>query len=67
MNLDSSIVARYYQDVPGANTDTVPGQYTFPCNVILPDLNLSIGGLNGIRIPGHVLNYHPYDIEANSK
>ena len=66
INLDSDIVARYYQDVLGANSATVPGQYTFPCNASLPDLTLTISG-SGITIRGHVLNYHPYDIEANSE
>ena len=66
MNLDSAIVSRYYQDVPGANTVTASGTYTFPCNASLPDLDLTIDG-SGATIRGHVLNYHPYDIEANSK
>ena len=66
INLDSAIVARYYQDVPGANADTVPGTYTFPCNASLPDLDLTID-TGGATIRGHVLNYHPYNIGANSK
>lgn len=66
MNLDAPIVARYYQDIPGANSATVPGQYTFPCNASLPDLTLTISGV-GVTIRGNVLNYHPYDVEANGK
>ena len=66
INLDSAIVARYYQDVPGANADYNPGQYTFPCNVTLPDLALTIDGI-GVTVRGHVLNYYPYDIQNNSK
>ncbi len=66
MNLEAAIVARYYQDVPGANSVTVPGEYTFPCNASLPDLRLTVNG-SGLTIGGHVLNYHPYDVEANSK
>lgn len=46
--------------------DTVPGQYTFPCDSYMPDLELIISGVN-IKIHGHVLNYHPYDAQANSK
>lgn len=67
ITLDSAIVTRYYQDIPGANSVIVPGQYTFPCNASLPDLTLTISGIDDITIPGHVLNYHPYDIAANSK
>lgn len=66
INLDPGIVARYYQDIPGANSVTVPGQYTFPCNSSMPDLRLSIDGA-GVTIRGHVLNYHPYDADPNSK
>lgn len=66
INLDASIVARYYQDVPGANSVTTSGSYTFPCNASLPDLVLIING-SGATIRGHVLNYHPYNNEANSK
>lgn len=66
MNLDPAIVARYYRDIPGANMDTVQGQYTFPCDSNMPDLNLVIGGV-GIKIHGRVLNYHPFDAQANSK
>ena len=66
MNLDTTIVARYYQDIPGANNGTFPGQYTFPCDANMPDLNLTIGGI-GIKVHGHVLNYHPYDVQANGK
>ncbi|KAL8689586.1 MAG: hypothetical protein Q9218_004775 [Villophora microphyllina] len=64
--LDSVIVTRYYRDIPGANSTTAAGQYTFPCDVSLPDLTLLIDGHAAV-IPGHVLNYHPYDIESNSK
>ena len=66
INLDSAIVARYYQDVPGANNVTDSGQYTFPCDATLPDLTMTIDG-GGVTIRGHVLSYHPYDVEANSK
>ena len=66
INLDSAIVARYYQDVLGANNVTASGQYTFPCNATLPDLTMTIDG-GGVTVRGHVLNYHPYDVEANSK
>ena len=65
MNLDSAIVARYYQDVPGADSST--GQYMFPCNVSLPNLTLTIGGNGPVTLPGHVLNYHPSTSDPNSK
>ena len=67
MNLDPNITARYYRDVPGANTDTNPGQYTFPCDAPLPDLTLSISEVGAVVIPGHWLNYHPYDAGNNSE
>jgi len=66
INLEASIVARYYQDVPGANSQRVPGQYTFPCKSSLPDLKLTING-GGVTIRGQVLKYHPSDVKANSK
>lgn len=67
LNLDPALVARYYADVPGANTVTDPGSWTFPCSAPLPDLTLSLGGISNIVIPGRVLNYHPYNINANGK
>ena len=67
MNLDPVLAARYYADVPGANTVTDPGSWTFPCSTPLPDLVLSLGGISGIVIPGRVLNYHPYNVTANGE
>ncbi|KAG7004610.1 hypothetical protein G7Y79_00024g055600 [Physcia stellaris] len=46
INLDPSLVAHYYAAVPGATADLNPGTWTFPCSAPLPDLVLSIGGVD---------------------
>ena len=61
LNLDPTLVARYYASVPGATSDLNPGTWIFPCSAALPDLVLSIGGVDGVVIEGRWLNYHPWD------
>lgn len=63
--MDPAIVARYYQDVAGA--DSSIGQYIFPCSSGLPDLTFTIGGTGPVTLPGHVLNYHPLTDNPSSK
>lgn len=67
LNLDPALVARYYASVPGATLDLNPGTWTFPCSAPLPDLVLSIGGVDGVVIEGRWLNYHPWDADGNCK
>jgi hypothetical protein len=44
MYLPSSSVSAYWAQVTGSGYDSNQGAYTFPCNSMLPDFILIIGG-----------------------
>ncbi|KAE8554476.1 hypothetical protein EYB25_003015 [Talaromyces marneffei] len=59
--LQNSIVAQYYDKIPGAYISPVRGGYVFPCTDtdIIPDFTLNLGEFN-TTIPGYLLKYATY-------
>jgi len=56
--LPKKVVNNYYSKVPGAQNNGQVGGWIFPCNTVLPDLTVMIGGQPFV-ISGSLLNYAP--------
>ncbi|KAK3323238.1 penicillopepsin [Cercophora scortea] len=47
----------YYSQVTGATNDAQVGGVTFPCDSVLPDLDVDVGGLYTAKIKGSDINF----------
>ena len=56
LKLDPAVVEAYYAQVKGAEEST--SGWTFPCNAVLPDLDIALGNFLA-TIEGKVVNYAP--------
>lgn len=61
MLLPPAIVDAYYVQVPNSQDSSSEGGFVFPCDTILPDLTVTMGGGNGdgsatATIPGELMN-----------
>lgn len=60
------LVGLYYEQVPGATQKNPAGQYTFPCDVELPDLFIMFGYECKVPVPGWALNYQTFTPDPNT-
>jgi len=59
MYLPSAIVQAYYAKVPGAAYNSGAGGWLFPCNSVMPNFSIVVGGQ--LRtVPGSYINWAPY-------
>ncbi|RKF81690.1 Aspartic protease PEP3 [Golovinomyces cichoracearum] len=61
MLTSAAIVNAYYSQVNGAVNDPQVGGVTFPCNAVLPDLKVDVGGTYMATIRGSDINFAPVD------
>ncbi|OBT77459.1 hypothetical protein VF21_05234 [Pseudogymnoascus sp. 05NY08] len=57
MLVDAAIVNAYYSQVAGAVNNAQVGGITFPCDSVLPDLNVDVGGTYTATIEGKFINF----------
>ncbi|KFY97853.1 hypothetical protein V500_01897 [Pseudogymnoascus sp. VKM F-4518 (FW-2643)] len=57
MLVDAAIVNAYYSQVAGAVNNEQVGGITFPCDSVLPDLNVDVGGTYTATIEGKFINF----------
>ena len=61
MLADPTLVNAYYSEIQGAVNNASLGGVTFPCNSVLPDLQIDIGGNYMANIRGNDMNFAPVD------
>ncbi|KAE8451729.1 hypothetical protein EG329_003186 [Mollisiaceae sp. DMI_Dod_QoI] len=61
MLANAAIVNAYYSQVTGAVNNATVGGVTFPCNAILPDLAVDVGGSYMATVRGDDINFAPVD------
>jgi hypothetical protein len=67
MLVNPAVVNAYYSQVTGAVNNQTVGGVTFPCNAVLPDLQVDIGGTNMATVRGTDINFAPVDATGQSK
>ena len=67
MLASSAIVNAYYSQVTGATNNATVGGVVFPCNAVLPDLHVDVGGVYMAKIRGDDVNFSPVDAGATCK
>ena len=65
MLVSPDIVNAYYSQVRGARNDPMVGGITVPCNAILPDLFVDVGGIYTARVKGEHIKFA--QVRANSE
>lgn len=65
MLVDAAIVNAYYSQVEGAVNSEQVGGITFPCDSVLPDLHVDIGGTYTATVQGKFINFA--QVNENSK
>lgn len=65
MLVDAAIVNAYYSQVEGAVNSEQVGGITFPCDSVLPDLHVDIGGTYTATVQGKFINFA--QVSENSK
>jgi hypothetical protein len=65
MLVNAAVVNAYYSQVEGAVNNEQVGGITFPCDSVLPDLNVDVGGTYTATIQGKFINFA--QVNANSK
>lgn len=63
--VNPAVVNAYYGQVAGAVNNATVGGITFPCDAVLPDLFVDVGGLYMARVEGKFINFATVD--DNSK
>ncbi|KAH9219540.1 aspartic peptidase domain-containing protein [Leptodontidium sp. 2 PMI_412] len=61
MLANAAIVNAYYSQVNGAVNNATVGGVTFPCNSMLPDLAVDVGGSYMATVRGSDINFAPVD------
>lgn len=67
MLANAAIVNAYYSQVTGAVNNATVGGVTFPCNSVLPDLMVDVGGNYMATIRGDDINFAPVDAAGTCK
>jgi Eukaryotic aspartyl protease len=67
MLANAAVVNAYYSQVTGAVNNQTVGGVTFPCNAVLPDLAVDIGGTYMATVRGDDINFAPVDTAGTSK
>jgi hypothetical protein len=62
-----AIVNAYYSQVTGAVNNQTVGGVTFPCNAVLPDLAVDVGGSYMATVRGSDINFAAVDATGKSK
>ncbi|KFX95014.1 hypothetical protein O988_06033 [Pseudogymnoascus sp. VKM F-3808] len=57
MLVNAAVVNAYYSQVEGAVNNEQVGGITFPCDSVLPDLNVDVGGTYTATIQGKFINF----------
>lgn len=57
MLVNAAVVNAYYSQVAGAQNNEQVGGITFPCDSVLPDLNVDVGGTYTATIQGKFINF----------
>lgn len=65
MLVNAAVVNAYYSQVEGAVNNQQVGGITFPCDSVLPDLNVDVGGTYTATIQGKFINFA--QVNADSK
>jgi hypothetical protein len=63
--VNPAVVNAYYGQVAGAVNNATVGGITFPCDAVLPDLFVDVGGVYMARVEGRFINFAVVD--GNSK
>jgi hypothetical protein len=61
MLVNPAVVNAYYSQVAGAVNDQKVGGITFPCDSVLPDLNVDVGGVYTATVQGEFINFTQVD------
>jgi hypothetical protein len=67
MLANAAVVNAYYSQVTGAVNNQTVGGVTFPCNAVLPDLAVDIGGSYMATVRGDDINFAPVDNAGTSE
>jgi hypothetical protein len=65
MLVNAAVVNAYYSQVEGAVNNEQVGGITFPCDSVLPNLNVDVGGTYTATIQGKFINFA--QVNANSE
>jgi len=66
MLANAAIVNAYYSQVTGAVNNATVGGVTFPCNAVLPDLMVDVGGNYMAKVRGDDINFATVDATGTS-
>jgi hypothetical protein len=66
MLANAAIVNAYYSQVTGAVNNATVGGVTFPCNAVLPDLMVDVGGNYMAKVRGDDINFAAVDATGAS-
>jgi hypothetical protein len=66
MLTNAAIVNAYYSQVNGAVNNQTVGGVTFPCNTVLPNLSVDVGGNYMAVVRGTDINFAPVDAAATT-
>lgn len=61
MLVNAAVVNAYYGQVAGAVNNLTAGGITFPCDSVLPDLFVDVGGVYMARVEGRFINFATVD------
>lgn len=61
MLVNPAVVNAYYGQVEGAVNNLTAGGITFPCDTVLPDLFVDVGGVYMARVEGKYINFATVD------
>lgn len=67
MLANPAIVNAYYSQVTGAVNNATVGGVTFPCNAVLPNLMVDVGGNYMAQVRGDDINFAAVDATGASK
>lgn len=66
MLVNAAVVNAYYSQVQGAVNNATVGGVTFPCNAVLPDLSVDVGGNYMAVVSGKLINFAKVDAQSTS-
>lgn len=67
MLANAAVINAYYSQVTGAVNNQTVGGVTFPCNSVLPDLKVDVGGKYMALVRGSDINFAPVDASGACK
>jgi hypothetical protein len=67
MLVNPAVVNAYWGQVGGAVNDAKQGGIVFPCDAVLPDLEVDVGGVYMAKIEGKFMNFAKVDAAGTSK